>query len=76
MHAIIFYMCGCTVEFGLSDDICSPYMCQIKQKLDKSGKTVYKLVMGIHNKHWITEVSGCLIHVQYINVCTYICMHV
>ena len=36
-----------TVGSGLSDSICSPQMCWINQVLDKSGRIVYSLVMGI-----------------------------
>ena len=39
-----------TVESGLSDDICSLGMCQINQELSRSGRIMYSLVMGIHNR--------------------------
>ena len=38
-----------TVGSGLSDIICPPHMCQINQVLDKPGRIVYSLVIGIHN---------------------------
>ena len=38
-----------TVGSRLSNIICPPHMCQINQVLDKPGRIVYSLVMGIHN---------------------------